>query len=451
MELNLAPKFEQLFQLLEAKNMISQLSENDADFSYWEQLSKVDTVLSYGGRDSGKSFAQSVFIPIAVKDYNHRVLYTRYTMNSTDQSISEALSNRMGLLGCDGNFRFANNTYECLNNEGKIFISGQKTSSLNQTAKLKSLEGFSMFVMDEAEEGKTYEEWYSIKKSIRATDVQCFNILTFNPPTREHWIYTEFFEDMGVQEGFTGIKDNVMYIHSTYLDNYDNLAQHNRKDYDDLKIVYDFYESLTKEQKDSQPKKIVKQWKRYKHTVLGGFKYNAEGVIYDDWEEGEFNEDLPYLYGLDFGFSDPNCLVKIALDEDQKIIYVDEILYQGGLGKDQLADALINLVGTKDRIVGDAAHQQLIYDLEASGLNIVKCQKLRGKENSSVLRTINTIQGYTLIITSRSNNIKKDLNNYVWHDKRAGVPKNEFKHSADAIGYAAMDLIDYGDDNFSMI
>lgn len=54
MELNLAPKFEQLFQLLEAKNMISQLSENDADFSYWEQLSKVDTILSYGGRDSGK-------------------------------------------------------------------------------------------------------------------------------------------------------------------------------------------------------------------------------------------------------------------------------------------------------------------------------------------------------------------------------------------------------------
>lgn len=431
--------------------MLSQLSENDADFSYWEKLSKVDTVLSYGGRDSGKSFAQSVFIPISVKDYNHRVLYTRYTMNSTDHSISEALSERIKLLGIEGSFEYANNTYESKENDGKIFITGQKTSSLNQTAKLKSLEGFSMFVMDEAEEGKTYNEWYTIKKSIRAKDVQCINILTFNPPTREHWLYQEFFEDMGVQEGFNGIVDNVLYIHSTYLDNYENLAEHNRIDYDNQKEIYDYYESLSKEEKEAQPNKIVKKWKNYKHVVLGGFRYNAEGVIYDDWEEGKFPNDLPFIYGLDFGFSDPNCLVKIALDEDQKLIYVDEMLYQGGLGKDQLADALINLVGTKDRIVGDAAHQQLIYDLEESGLNIIKCRKLRGKENSSVLRTINTIQGYTLVITPKSINVKKDLNNYVWHDKRAGVPKNEFKHSADAIGYAAMDLIDGMNEDFTMI
>ena len=451
MEIELSPKFEQLFHLLEARNKLSQLSKNDADFSYWEKLSKVDTVLSYGGRDSGKSFAQSVFIPIAVKDYNHRVLYTRYTMNSTDQSISEALSSRMSLLGIEGNFTYANNVYTSKQNEGKIFITGQKTSSLNQTAKLKSLEGFSMFVMDEAEEGKTYDEWYAIKKSIRATDVQCINILTFNPPTREHWLYTEFFEDMGIQEGFTGIKDNVMYIHSTYLDNYDNLAEHNRKDYDDLKVVYDKYESLTKQEKENQPKKIVKQWKRYKHTVLVGFKYNAEGVIYDDWEEGEFNESLPYVYGLDFGFSDPNCLVKVAVDEDQKLIYVDEILYKGGYGKDALADALINLVGTKDLIVADSAHKQLIYDLSESGLNILPCKKTRGKEQSSVSRTITTLQAYTMIITPRSINVKKDLNNYVWHDKRANVPKNEYKHSADAIGYGTMELIDVGLNNFLII
>ena len=441
MKLKISPKFKQLFQLLEARNKLSQLSKKDADFAYWESLSKVDTILSYGGRDSGKSFAQSTFIPIAVKDYNHRVLYTRYTMNSTDQSISEGLTQRMNLLNITGSFNYANNVYTTNHNDGRIFITGQKTSSLNQTAKLKSLEGFSMFVTDEAEEVKSYDEWYAIKKSIRAQDVQCLNLITFNPPTREHWIYQEFFEDAGVQEGFTGVKGNVMYIHSTYLDNYDNLAEHNRKDYDDLKEAYEHYEGLSKEEKENCSNKIIKKWKRYKFTVLGGFRYNAEGVIYDDWIEGKFPDHLPFIYGLDFGFDDPNCLVKVAIDDSKKEIYVDEVLYKGGYGKDQLSDAITNLIGKESRIVADNAHKQLIYDLYHLGLNIVPCRKTRGKENSSVVRTIKTVQDYTLVITESSKNVMKDLNNYVWHDKRAGVPKNEFKHSADAIGYAVMDLI----------
>ena len=182
MTIAFSDKYQLLFEILEGKHP------------------EVDTVLMYGGRESGKSHAESVFIPIAVNDHNHRVLYTRYTMNATDQSISEALKNRMEFMGMTSNFNYANNIYTHKYNDGKIYITGQKTSSLNQTAKLKSLEDYSMFVTDEADEIKSYADWDSIRKSIRAKDIQCISLIVFNPPTTEHWINKEFFESRGVKE-----------------------------------------------------------------------------------------------------------------------------------------------------------------------------------------------------------------------------------------------------------
>lgn len=408
---------------------------------YWNALSQIDTVLLYGGRDSGKSFAESVFIPTAVKKFNHRVLYTRYTMNSTDQSISEALTERIRLLNYENEFDFANNTYTLKNKEkkGKIFITGQKTSSLNQTAKLKSLEDFSIFVTDEAEEIKTFEEWDKIRKSIRAKDVQCLNMLVFNPPTREHWLFTEFFEDVGIKEGFTGFMDNVLYVHTTYLDNLENIAEHNLKEYKRLKKAYDTYLSLTVEEKDVAPKKLKKDYNKYKHVVLGGFMETAEGVIFEDWEYGEFPENIPSCYGIDFGFSDEDALVRTAVDYSAKKIYVEEKLYKNNIGSNDLGAILIKICGHTDLIVGDAAQKRLINDLYEMGLNIVKCKKGGG----SVERGIKTIQGYTIIVCGDSPNVVKSLNNYVWHDKRAGVPRHEWSHIPDAIRYSAMELIIY--------
>lgn len=388
--------------------------------------------------NSGKSFVESCFIPLAVDQYQHRVLYTRYTMNSTDQSINQALEDRMDMLGLSGKFEYANHTYQHKHHKGRIFITGQKTSSLNQTAKLKSLEDFSIFVTDEAEEIKTYEEWDKIRKSIRAKDVQCLSMLVFNPPTREHWLYTELFEDKGVIEGFSGVKDNILYIHSTYLDNLDYVAEHNLKEFEMLRLAYEEYYELPKEQRDSFPK-LKKKASKYKHVVLGGFKEKEEGVIYDDWSIGEFNHSLTYCYGLDFGFDDPDALIKVAVDHKQKKIYLDEILYQNGLGTPQLGTILLDICGYTDMIIADAAHKRLINDLYQLGLNIRRSKKGAG----SVAQGIKTIQGYELVVTKSSVNIIKSLNNYVWHNERSGVPKHDFSHIPDAFRYAAMDLINY--------
>ena len=440
MNIEFSPKYEPLF------NILSAWDRKD------DELSKVDTVLLYGGRDSGKTFAESCMIPIAVKDFNHRALYTRYTMNSTDHSISEALTERMEMLNCTDQFEFSSNTYTTKHNEGRIFITGQKTSSLNQTAKLKSLENFSMFITDEAEEIKTFEEWDKIRKSIRAKDIQCLNILVFNPPTREHWLYTEFFEDMNVQEGFTGIKDNILYIHTTYLDNINNIADHNLREYEKLKDSYDHYEGLSSLERESIQHKIKKEWRKYKHVVLGGFLDVAEGVIYEDWEIGKFNDSLPFCYGLDFGSNDPDAIVKVAVDQNEMKIYLHEVHFQNNTGTSQLMQIIHDKVGTTDLIIADAAQRRLIKDLYHgmhgpdgdfySGVNIRKVRKSKGHKLNFVARRIKTVQSYTLIVTESSRNLQKALKNYCWHNSRAGVPNHDWSDLCDAFGYGAIDMIE---------
>jgi len=441
MELTFSETYQPLFDLLEAWNVVNdpkfESDYTEEEQSYWLELSKVDTVLISGGRDSGKTFGVSVWNPIAAVDYGHRILYTRQTMSSTDNSITEALEKRMEEIGYLSRFDKANKIYQVNEGIGKISITGQKTSTGTQTAKLKSLEDFSVFITEEGEELESYEGWNKVKRSMRAKDVQCLSMIIFNPPTKEHWIYEQWYEEL--EDGFNGIKDGVLYIHTTYLDNADNMAEHNLKEFERLKIAYETYENIPQAEKENASPKLKKHWRQYKFEILGGFKEVAEGVIYEDWGLGAFNYNLPSCYGLDFGFDDPDALVRVAVDQRQKIIYLKEELYKNGLGSDTLAEVLQNICGNSGLIIADAAHKRLINDLYHKGLNIRRCKKGAG----SVVRRIKTIQGYTIIVEPDSKNVIKALSNYVWHDKRSGVPRHEWSHIPDAFGYAAMDLIEY--------
>lgn len=448
MHIEFSEKYRPLFDLLVAWNVVK-----DAEFAakytleeqrYWRDLSQVDTVLISGGRDSGKSFALSCFNPIAAKDYNHRILYTRQTMSSTDNSITEALETRLQMLGYGQDFDVANKIYSVKGGAGKISITGQKTSVGTQTAKLKSLEDFSIFETDEGEELENYEGWKKIKRSMRAQDVQCLSIIVFNPPTTEHWIYKEFYQ--GLPAGFNGVKGKVLYIHTTYIDNGEkNMAPHNWQEYESMRKDYELYKSTEQDKRYALSKSIVKNYKEYKTRILGGFKDKADGVIFEDWEHGKFDESLPYVFGQDYGFSqDPTTLVKVAVDKKRKRIYAKSL--HGGVGMSTAMIGKVNkaFCGTSGRIVADSAEPRLIDELKRDyKLNIRPCVKGQG----SVTAGIKLVQSYTLIIedseelSKEVDSIAVELDNYVWHDKRAGVPVDKFNHFLDAIRYAAQDLL----------
>ena len=449
MNIEFSDKYQSLFDLLEAKKIVEAKGFNLEPLEhikYWTDLSKVDTVLMSGGRDSGKSFALSCFNPIAAKEYNHRILYTRQTMSSTDNSITEALEQRMLDLNLAQYFESANKTYTLKDKEvskdekyiGKISITGQKTSVGTQTAKLKSLEGFSIFETDEGEELESYDSWKKIKRSIRARDVQALSIIVFNPPSKAHWLNDAFY--IGIPDGFNGVKDNVLYIHTTYLDNgKDNMALHNWNEYEQLRVDYELYLSTSKELRLGLSKKIRVNYDEYRYAVLGGFREVAEGVIFTDWKIGDFNIHLPYCYGLDFGFSDPDAMIKVCVDEHTKTVYLDEVMYKNNSGNTQLITMVKSRIhNPSDLIVADPNESRMLNDLYYDGgLNVIKAKKPKG----SVSQRYNKLLGYQVVVTERSYNLILELNNHTWHDKISGLPsKDKWHHCLDSAMYGLGEL-----------
>jgi len=62
-------------------------------------------------------------------------------------------------------------------------------------------------------------------QSVRQKGIQNRIILVLNPKSKTHWIYKRFFETPGVDPKFNGEHEGVCYIHTSYLENLDNLSK----------------------------------------------------------------------------------------------------------------------------------------------------------------------------------------------------------------------------------
>jgi phage terminase large subunit len=284
-----------------------------------------------------------------------------------------------------------------------------KTSSGDQTANLKSLQGTTTWVVDEAEELVDEIVFDKINLSIRTKGTQNRIILILNPATKEHWIYKRFFEEAGVPTGFTGVVGNVTYIHTSYLDNIENLDETFINEVEFLK---------------------TKNPSKYNHQILGGWLDKAEGVVFTSWEFGAFNNNLPYSFGADFGFSiDPSTLIKVAIDKVNKKIYVQELLYKPKLTTSELAHIYASHIVGKQLIVADSAEPRLIAEMERFGFNIRPTEKGAGSVSAGVA----LMQDYQIIVDGE--NIAKELNNYVYSDKKSSLFVDKWNHAIDAIRY----------------
>jgi phage terminase large subunit len=57
------------------------------------------------------------------------------------------------------------------------------------------------------------------------------------------------------------------------------------------------------------------------------------------------------------------------------------------------------------------------------------------KAKWTVAEALKMMQDYEHIITETSFNLGKEMNNYIWNDKKAGVPISDFNHLIDAGRY----------------
>jgi phage terminase large subunit len=364
-----------------------------------------------GGRGSGKSFSVNALLVMLTYEAGHTILFTRYTLTSAYISIIPEFIDKLEQFGSIHDFHITKD--EILNKKtgSKIIFRGIKTSSGDQTANLKSLQGITTWVVDEAEELTDENKFDTIDLSVRQQGNQNRVILILNPTTKEHFIYTRFFEDRGVQEGSNITKDNTTYIHTTYMDNIENLSK-------------SYIEQIA-QMRERRPEK-------YKQQMLGSWLNKAEGVIFDNWTIGEFKRSSVSVWGQDYGFAaDPSTLVECNIDTSTKTIYLKECFYLQRLTTSQIAE--LNLKHSKGGlIIGDSAEPRLLSEIKAKGCNVKPSIKGQG----SVTYGISLLQDYDLVVTPDSTNLIKELNNYCWLEKKSNTPVDKWNHIIDAIRYA---------------
>lgn len=145
-------------------------------------------------------------------------------------------------------------------------------------------------------------------------------------------------------------------------------------------------------------------------------------------------------FGLDFGFTnDPTSL--IALYEHGSTIIADELVYTKGLVNQEIARLFDKFAVRGHRVFADSAEPKSIEEIRRMGYNIKPTRK--GKD--SINYGIQLINESNLVVTSKSTNLIKELQSYVWDRDRTGKSTNKpvggFDHAIDAMRYGFMSLV----------
>lgn len=377
-----------------------------------------------GGRGSGKSFNASTFIErltfemTPVEKIVHQILYTRYTMVSAGMSIIPEMMEKIDLDGTTKYFKTTKTDIVNKMTKSRIMFRGIKTSSGNQTAKLKSIQGITTFVCDEAEEWTNEEEFDKIMLSIRKKGIQNRIIIIMNPCDSNHFIYKKYIENTHKLVEIDGVQvqisthPNVLHIHTTYLDNLENLSPEFLKEVEDMKI--------------NNPEK-------YAHVVIGRWADVAEGAVFKKWGiVKEFPRECKKVgIGQDFGFTnDPSAAVRCGIIDNR--LYVDELFYE----TDMLSSAIANrLKPFSMKVFADSQDPRLIQEIKNRGVNIYPVDKFPG----SIKAGIDKIKDMEFFVTERSYNLITELRKYVWDKDKDGnyinEPVDEYNHLMDAIRY----------------
>jgi phage terminase large subunit-like protein len=205
-----------------------------------------------GGRGSAKSFHVALFLLNLTYQKNEVILFTRYTMKSAHISIIPEFLAKIELLDVAKDFHITKTEIINLQTNSRIIFAGIKTSSGNQTANLKSIEGLTCWVLDEGEELNDEEIFNTIDFSIRVQDKHNRVIVIMNPSHTKHMLYQKFMHEK---------RNDTVYIHTTYLDNIKNLSQSSIEQAERLKEL---------------------NYKKYAHIFLGEWIDEVEGALWSD-------------------------------------------------------------------------------------------------------------------------------------------------------------------------
>lgn len=225
-------------------------------------------------------------------------------------------------------------------------------------------------------------------------------------PTHRFWAHEHYEND-----------PNCIHVHSTYKDN-SQLAPNIVADLEGMRLDKGF-------------------WRVYGEGLVGVL----EGLVFPEFTQVDALPDpagFTETYGMDFGFTnDPTTLIHCLIHTGRKEIYLDQELYQKGMGNPEIA-AFLKGLGLKRSggpvVYADSAEPKSIAEINSYGLNVLKSDK-----SAKIKDQVQWINGFRLFVTKRSVDLVKELRAYKWKQLSSGEWLNEpidaMNHCCDALRY----------------
>lgn len=370
-------------------------------------------LLINGGRGAGRSFfvAQLMVWRMLSDDYFRGVM-ARQHFGDIRGSQFQQIKDIIEMSGMSDLFHIRENSMEivCNHNGNTIIAKGFKAASGSATAKMKSITEVNFAWIEEADE-VGYDDFNKFDLSLRTLKGRKLQIaLTYNTENEDAWLKTKF-HDTNYSE--------CEFIHTTYLDNIQNLHPDYIRKMQGLEVIDPEY---------------------YRVVVLGQWGSGKKGKIFEQYETGVFPEHFnKEAYGLDFGFSnDPTALVHVRYSEGK--IFARQLIYKHGLTNQDIVSLMEGLgVKKTDTIYADSAEPKSIEEIFRAGYNI----KPTIKGADSINTSIQLIKQYPLVVCD-SPDFLKELKNYTWaQDKNGNLinkPIDMYNHICDGLRYCCTGL-----------
>lgn len=246
---------------------------------------------------------------------------------------------------------------------------------------------------------------------------------SFNPILQSHWIYKDFFAGKFADNDTLYQDDNLLILHSTYLDN-KFLEEDDKKSLKEETDKY-FYDVYT-----------LGKWGILGDVIFSNFE------VKDILNDPIFHTFDKFKNGLDFGFTnDPTAFTRSYYQKATKTIWIFK--EWGGLGytNDQIANALKPII-TQENVICDSAEPKSIQELNNQGISAQGAVK--GKD--SIRHGINWLKQQKIIIDKTCTETLDNFQQYCWRKNKQGEilnePVDKFNDYIDNLRYAYEDEMD---------
>ena len=388
-----------------------------------------------GGYGSSKSYHIALKIVLKLLQETRTCLVVREVYDTIRDSCYALFAEICDSLNLEGYVKFTRSPMQM------IFPNGSKVifRGLDKPAKLKSIHNISLIWLEECSEIH-YNAFKELVGRLRHPYLKLYMILSTNPVARSNWTYQHFFKKREFDDERLYreriVRDGDIYYHHSVAD-------------DNMFLPPDYLGNL-EEMKTYDPD-------LYRVARLGRFGINGVRVL-PQFEvmphENVMAEvaKIParfHFAGCDFGFETSyDAVIKMAVDDENKWLYIYDEFYKNHLTLDQLAKAVKQMISAGELLRCDSAEPRSVATLKKAGINAVAAKKWSEGGRHARLANLRKVKSFRRIICSDACTAAiKELAELTYKkDKNDDIINDEFN-----IDSHCLSAIEYGLDSYSII